>query len=216
MNLDEITKFVASLERSLEKLPYSNQLTFAASCCERAYPNYERFSQEEHWGNSAVLRSALDKVWKFLLGAGPTPNDCTVLVESLRAATPDSDMFHPKTPAESILITAGQEAAFMVTLLLEFCMDRDSRHVIQILDFAQETVRRYVQAAEGMDPNDRDLERKIAQHPLMLRELEKESCDLEALMKAKTIGDLNEFRRQAIPEFSNIGVQSCHPRPLQS
>jgi len=140
MKPDYFTEFLEELESTLKTLPFSIQLAFAASCCERAYPNYECFAEKESWGDVKALRSSLDAAWQFVCTDDTPPCGWAGFLGRCKAATPDSDMFHPKTGAASVLITGGQEAAFMVTLLVEFCRDRNPHHVTEIAKFARDTV----------------------------------------------------------------------------
>jgi len=208
------TTFLEDLEPALKRLPYSHQLAFAASCCERAYPNYASFSEKESWGDVAALRSSLDAVWKVAITDDRGQVGWSLLLSRCKAATPDSDMFHPKTVAASVLITAGQEAAFMVTLLLEFRRDRNPHHAVEIAKFARDTVDRQVQVIENIDPNDPKLDERIAQHSLMLREFQRQQHDLSALAQINEMSGLTEFQRCALnPEYSNIGVKSRTSSP---
>jgi hypothetical protein len=117
-------------------------------------------------------------------------------------------MFHPKTGMASVLITAGQEAAFMVTLLLEFCRDQNPTHATEIAKFARDTVDRQIQVIESVGPNDIKLEERIAQHPLMLQEFQRQKHDLSNLSQIKAASGLAEFPRCAMnPEYSNIGLK---------
>src|SRR5205807_3616986 len=131
--------FLDSLEEDLRELPHSFQLAFAASCCERAYPNYEAFSRQEKWGDAAALKSALDMVWRFILEGNLSENERAALQSACEAATPDSDDFSPETSMAAVLITAAQEAAFMVRLLLQFCQDPQPAYAVRIATFARET-----------------------------------------------------------------------------
>jgi uncharacterized protein len=214
MKTTYFTTFLEELEPALKRLPYSHQLAFAASCCERAYPNYASFSEKESWGDVAALRSSLDAVWKVAITDYQGQVDWSLLLSRCKAATPDSDMFHPKTGAGSVLITAGQEAAFMVTLLLEFRGDRNPHHAVEIAKFARDTVDRQIQVIENIDPNDPKLKNRIAQHSLMLREFQRQQHDLSALAQINVMSGLAEFQRCALnPEYSNIGVKSRTSSP---
>jgi uncharacterized protein YjaG (DUF416 family) len=51
----------------LEKLDYSKQLVFAYLTCERLYPNYVYFSNNFHFGDKKILRSAIDFIANALL-----------------------------------------------------------------------------------------------------------------------------------------------------
>jgi uncharacterized protein YjaG (DUF416 family) len=209
MNENTFQIFLNGLEKQLLQLPLSHQLAFAASCCERAYPNYRFFSEQENWGSAKSLRSALDAVWSFILEGILTEKNRAALLSECRAAVPDSDNFNSSTETASVLVTAGQEATFMVILLLEFCRDQDPKYGVRIATFARDSVDMQVQVVEKLDPSDPKLEEKIGQHPLMLQELQKQEEELTMLKEIRTSDELKKFRRRVSnPQRSNIGIMS--------
>jgi uncharacterized protein YjaG (DUF416 family) len=194
-----------SLERGLQELPHSHRLAFAASCCERAYPNYVIFFQCAHRGDSAALRTSLNRVWDFIEGSARIVDDLVELEQKCESVTPDLDNF--STSDIDLQAAAAQEATFMVRLLLQFCRDNQLSYATRISTFARDTIDMYVQAVEKFDPADPQLDEKIAQHPLMLREVQEQESDLLKLTQMKTRADLQEFRRHATNlEQSNIGL----------
>jgi len=193
------------LPEALQRLSHSCRLAFAASCCERAYPNYVSFSQHADWGGPAALRTSLNRVWDFIEGSIRALDDLAELEQKCESVTPDLDDF--STSDIDVLAGAAQEAAFMVRLLLQFCRDNQLSYAVRITTFARDTIDMYVQVVEKLDSADPQLDEKIAQHLLMLREVEKQESDLLKLTQMKTRADLQEFRRHATnPERSNIGL----------
>lgn len=193
------------LTERLQALPHSHRLAFAASCCERAYPNYVIFFQRAHWGGPGTLRKSLDRVWDSMDGSIKALDDVVELEQKCESVTPDLDDF--STADIDVQAGAAQEAAFMVRLLLQFCRDNQLSYALRIARFAQDTIDMYVQVLEGLDPADRQLNEKIAQHPLMLREIRTQESDLLRLSQAKTRADLQSFRKYATsPKRSNIGL----------
>jgi len=194
-----------SLESKLEELPHPHRLAFAASCCERAFPNYVVFSQQAHWGGPATLRASLNTVWDFIEDSSGALADLAELVQKAQAATPDLDDF--STSEVDLQAAAAQEAAFMVRLLLQFCQDNQLSYAMRITTFARDTIDMYVQTIEKLDPADPELDREIAQHPLMVEEIGKQEDDLLRLTQIKTRAGFQDFRRHATnPERSNIGL----------
>lgn len=192
------------LESKLQELPHSHRLAFAASCCERAYLNYVVFFQLARWGGPTALRGSLNRVWDFIEGSSEALDDFAELEQKSEAVTPDLDDF--ATSDIDVQAAAAQEAAFMVRLLLQFCRDNQLSYAARITTFAQDTIDMYVQVIEKIDPSAPDLNEKVAQHPLMLNEIQQEESDLLRLTRIKTLAELQEFRRQAThPERSNIG-----------
>lgn len=55
------------VEATLKDVDGLQAFTFAASCAERQWPVYERAAKGKNWGQSTVLRGALDAIWGWLL-----------------------------------------------------------------------------------------------------------------------------------------------------
>jgi uncharacterized protein len=196
---------LGNLESELRRLPHSQQLAFAAACCERAYPNYLRFFQLTGWGEPAALRASLDMSWDFIENPTPVLNEIRELEQKCLIITPDLDDF--SSPEVDVEAAAAQEAAFMVRLLLQFCGDPQVSYALRIATLARDTLDLYIQTIDSIDPADPDLDNKIAHHPLMLQEMCKQESDAEKLTGIKTRHDLREFRRNATNlEKSNIGL----------
>jgi uncharacterized protein len=191
--------FLERLEGELSQIPWARQLAFAASCCERAFPNYVIFSGQEGWGDPAILRQCLDKTWNLIEGEPFPADQIRELKQRCEAATPDADDF------ESSMVGPGQEAAFCVHLLLDLCLERDPRHAVRISTWARDTIDSYVQHLENIDVADPEREQRIEGHPLMREELERQQSDLAYLKRADV--DLSEFKRRATRVTkSNIGL----------
>jgi uncharacterized protein len=191
--------FLDSLDAELRQMPWARQLAFAASCCERAFPNYVVFSGQAGWGDPAVLRQSLDKTWRFVEGEPFPEDEIRKLKQRCEAATPDADDF------ESVVVGPGQEAAFCVHLLLDFCLERDRRSAVRISTWVRDTIDSYVQHLENIDTADPEREQRIEGHPLMREELERQQSDLAYLKRADI--DLAEFKRRATRVTkSNIGL----------
>ena len=194
-------QFLAGLEDQLREVPLPNQLAFAASCSERAYPNYLAFSERQRWGDYTVLRSGIDEAWKAACGLREDALRIRELEDRCKVITPNSDNF----PGEDV--TAAQEAAFMVTLLLQFCREGKPSYAVRIATFARDTVDLYVQTEGAMDPSDPNIEEKIAYHPLMRGELQRQKADLATLKLVRSSEELLEFKlRASAVVASNIGV----------
>ncbi len=203
--IKRLSNFLKRLENELRELSYSGRLAFAASCCERAYPNYVIFFQRTHWGGPAALRASLNKVWDFVEGSIRASEDISELEQKCEAVTPDLDDF--STSDIDVQAGAAQEAAFMVRLLLQFCRDNQVSYAVRITTFARDTIDMYVQVVENLDPSDPELDAKVAQHPLMRQEIRNQESDLLKLIQIKTRAELQEFRRYATkPKRSNIGL----------
>jgi hypothetical protein len=143
--------------------------------------------------------------WKMVDGERANIDMLVQFERKCQQATPDLDDFC--TPDIDVACAAGQEAAFMVTLLLQFCRDANPQYAVRIARFAYDTIDMYVQVKEGLIPADKQLEDKIDQHPITQAELSVQREDLLTLMKIQTITELRQFIKRAItPATSNIGA----------
>jgi hypothetical protein len=148
----------------------------------------------------------------FVLSGGLAEANRTALLKKCKAATPDSNGFNPATESAAVVITAGQEATFMVTLLLEFCGNPDPGYGVRIAAFARDTVDRQAQVLDALISSEPHLEQELDRHPLVLQELQKQEDDLASLKQARESLSLKEFvQRVSSPPRSNTGVVSQRP-----
>jgi len=180
------------LRHELQELSSAERIAFGASCCERAFRNYEFFSRTAKWGDPRPLREAIDTAWSVAEGRKQSASGILNLMGDCERVTPDLDDFS----AEKIDVAAaaGQEATFMVRLLLELCLKEDAERIAR---FARDTLDMLVQVTDGLDPSDVDLEQKIAESKLMRDEIEIQRTEVVCLREANTAEEIREFRKKA-------------------
>jgi uncharacterized protein len=183
--------FLDSLGNHLSRLPQTHQLAFAAACCERAFPNYAKFSRLEKWGRPAILRTVLDRIWGQIAGESLARAEAHNLELECKRLAPNSDDF----PSEDA--SASQDAALMFALLARVSYETKASDAVRIAAFRRDTIDMRVQMRERLSSSDPDLESKIARHPLMLAELARQKDDLQRLARAMTVEDLCVFRDHA-------------------
>lgn len=183
--------FLNHLAQAIAALPSANQIAFGASCCERTLPYYLHFSDSQGWGDAILFRSTLDRVWAFTEGNQLSPEEARALEARCTSVTPNSEDF------SSEYVDAAQEAAFMVTLLLRRCHDSDPSYLIRIATFGRDINDMLVQVKGNLDPNDPELENKIEQDPLMMRELAYQREDLARLREIRSQGAMHAFQERA-------------------
>lgn len=196
MNLDFVDLNV--LEKELDRLSAFHRIAFAASCCERLFPNYCVFAREEKWGNPSVLRNALNEVWESLEKRAFDVNKIHALMEDCLAEAPDSD---------NVSISAYDfEAQAVVTAIcrtLKACIDPDTKLILKVEDPVGDTLFAGVELIEeSKEPSAwevKTLEEKfkiIASNPLSVREIAKQQEDLQKLKDAETLdSELLEWLR---------------------
>jgi uncharacterized protein YjaG (DUF416 family) len=191
MPLENFESFLAELQKQIDQLPHSYQMAFSCACCERAFSNYVRFSDQQGWGDPTTLRSSLDLAWGCVRGGSISQKEAERIEKTCKALAPNSDDF------SSWEATAAQEAALMVVLLIRFTYDPTPGYPVRIASFNRDTIDMVVQIRENLRSTDPDLEAKIAEHPLMLAELAKQKRDLKLLFDIHTLDGLHEFENQA-------------------
>jgi uncharacterized protein len=169
------------LANELSTLPKTHRLAFAASCAERLFPNYAAFSQKTNWGDTKVLREALDEVWGILSGKVVEKERIAKLMALCDQVTPDTEDF------DSIDASLALDATNAVYTMLMCVTDCTVQKAVEVASYARDTVDMSVQELENMDYNDPHFEKKILQHPLMAKELKKQRGDLFVLKKVASL-----------------------------
>ena len=167
-----------ALKKRLTTLVSKQQLAFGSVCCERLLPNYIMFQKDTGWGDIVPVRKGLDFVWASLKGESASAQEIKTLIASCESAAPDSENF------ESLYVTSAQDACFSVCCLLEYLYESDIDEIVQIAEYATDSVDLYVQEIENMVSNDPKLELKILTHHLMQRELAEQEENLKAIEQA--------------------------------
>jgi uncharacterized protein YjaG (DUF416 family) len=201
IKINDPQAFLESLGKRLTILSKESQVAFSASCCERAYPNYKFFSELTKWGDPVAFRNSLDLAWGSLKN-NPGRQLLSSLEQACIKATPDLDDF--STEELDVASAAAQDSAFMIILLLQLVMDCEEGQPKRIATFARDTVDTYVQALENISPTDLNLEHRIADHPLMRRELSCQKFDLEYLENMNDSSQIELFRINAIRQPANL------------
>lgn len=167
-----------SLERELDNLPRTHRVAFGAACCERLLPNYAAFAREVQWGDLGTLRAAVDYVWSVLNGARADRAEIDRFIERCDAVIPDTEDF------DTSWVSAALDAGTAVVETLRALIDGHSKRLVDIASFCRDTVDMYIQERDQLDYNrDPLFETKIADDPLMKRELARQSAILSQLAK---------------------------------
>lgn len=154
------------------------RVAFAASCCERLLPNYVKFSETVNWGNPAILRSGLGEVWESLEGGTFDIERITGLIKECDEVLPDTEDF------DSLYTSAALDAGTAVLDTLECCFDGDPKHAVDVATFSRDTVDMFIRNRYAIE-SDPQSELIVANHPLMIKELKRQSEDLQTLSETR-------------------------------
>lgn len=188
-----------ALEKEIEELPSLHKIAFAAACCERLLPNYNTFSRAENWGNPSVLRTALDEVWQILRAQPVDAVEIRRLREACEGEIPDSDELRSGMMSHE---AEAQEAAIAICHTLDACLDPTSQCILKVAKCVTNTIDFFLDFMGELydsswdEKSTKEQTEEISCHPLALREMAKQSEDLQRLKEVKTLEpDLLEWLR---------------------
>jgi hypothetical protein len=112
------------------------------------------------------------------------------------AQAPDTHDF------DSVYVSPALDAANSAASVFDLIESRDPARAIEIAYWARDSVDMYVQEIDGMEPNTIDLEKRIAEHPLMRREIDRQRGDLGVVRQEQHPSRLRE--RFRAPRHGNL------------
>ncbi len=130
-----------TLVRRLRELGRDGQIAFAAACCERMLPNYDGFCVMEGWGDPALLRRALDRIWAAVDGREIPADEIQSLLAACDAIIPDAE------DVASAFTGVAQYAVASVMHVLEFLSTGKLDELAAAAGLAEESIYEYLHAA---------------------------------------------------------------------
>lgn len=174
-SLDDYEQFVSSTIR-----PWSQQqrTTLAVAMAERWLPAYESFSEENEFGDAAVLQRAVQSVWDCILGQTLTSKERRLHNQAVEENTPHLDDFD----CEEAIATSA-----MIFYALNCCATADNTE-----DVVMAMVSGFEGVAPGIYTEAEDMPEDIWQLPEVQAELEKQRKVI------RLIGDMDHIDKQQI------------------
>jgi uncharacterized protein YjaG (DUF416 family) len=193
---------IAEIRRRLERLEAVAQVAFAAACSERLLPVYVSFSLEARWGRPEFLRGALNAVWEGIdsgkfdgVPCAPTENDheeddgISPSVFAPEAAGVDSA---PGALSACAAVYATLDAAHGRRPCL-VCAVEASQQALETMDWLiyEHQLLPDLHIGDGGRSD-----RRVDEHPLMVREYQRQLADLDLFESAPVAGVANVLRRR--------------------
>lgn len=166
----------------LFQLDFNKQLSFAYLACERMLPNSIYFIETEHFGNSALLREAIDLVYNSIFNDAIPNKQIDFLLKSIQDNTPNTNDF--TTPYASLAMYSGGVIYESVHLLKKDGLNKILEDISSMPIYA---VDLYIQERNDMDYEDPQFEEKIANDPLMQAEVNLQKGIILYLSKINTV-----------------------------
>lgn len=174
-----------TLKKELEAIPPLHRLAFASSLCERLLPNYSAFAREAGCGDPSLLRIALDEVWQILQGKSLDEPKINQLIEDCSNAPPNGDDTY-----DSHYLPEAEVALIAITNTLYLCFDPSPERTVGVAMQAEETFFSFISLLECDSWDKKTLieqTKEIATHPFTVREMAKQSEDLQRLKEVESL-----------------------------
>jgi uncharacterized protein YjaG (DUF416 family) len=151
----------------LKNLDFNKQLTFAYLTCERVYPNYVYFTQKFNFGNSDILREAINFIYEVIFDNTDIDiekvNDLLASVFQNIPATNDYPTFDA-----TIAMYSGGVIHESLNLLKNI---NNSQLLIDIATLSTDAVDCFIQERDDMDYDEPNFEEIILNDTLMQKEI---------------------------------------------
>lgn len=185
----DVEAWQVELEEVLNTFPKWKNVIFSAWCCERQYGNYFSFYKEVGWGNPESLCVALDLLWNS--GKFPSIRSIREAQRAIQVVTPDTEDFR------SEYTSAALDAATSLLKALDYCVDGQIDHCLQIATLSRDTIYMFVQLRENLDYSAVS-ESLIYKNQLMMRELAMQQAEIECLCSLHLAdeSDISQLRKQ--------------------
>jgi uncharacterized protein YjaG (DUF416 family) len=187
-------KYLQIIEKHAASLKREEKIALCLMCCNRLAPLYSRFTQEEQWGEPALLTQCRERAANWII---EPEGDWQALLDDLERNIPDSEDFG------SILGAYAQNAAIAHAHLLDQLGTDDHQPLIRVLQNCYDTVDIHVQ--EILDPNMQGglTGTDIEDHPAMVGEVFWQIERLEGIRENSNLpGYIEEFKNEAVFEIA--------------
>ena len=165
------------LTKELEQLTSQNRLLFAYWISKRLFHNYVYFNNVTSFGDIDVLFDAFNLIEKYLKYNIKDENDIRDAIYSVDLNTPDTNDF------STILVSFALDSCNALYECLQFIIDEDISHIVDVGLFARDTVDMFIQEAGDLNYSDPNFEYRIKNHDLMKSEMKAQE---EFLLKLKS------------------------------
>jgi len=174
----------ASISKNIRALPPYHQLAFGVMLTERFLPNYFAFHLVEQWGNPMVLLNGIDLLKDIVAQKQHDQEEVQSIDDLIENVTPDMDDFGGNTLASLAL-----DVSSMLYECFAFVRTQDPKHIERCSATAFDSLSLYVQKRDKYphDLSPEALEARLAQEPLILREVEFQVNLLQDLAKQAKI-----------------------------
>ena len=146
--------FIRIFDLHVSTLEYRQQFELCISICKTLFSDYKDFCQENSWGDLDILIDAIQFCELYNDGKITSIESLKETLLKVEAITPDTDDFE--------MASYALNACTAVSETLEFLMDNNRRHVLNVGSFFTDTIDARIQENVGLN------ETQINKHPAMI------------------------------------------------
>lgn len=156
-NNKELNKVLLS---QIKQLSRNVSVDFGLDICKRLLPYYIEFSIRKNWGNVDLLSSAI-QLCEQSVGTNVNKQLIDQLLEEIDQVTPNTEDFDDASYALN--------AANAIYMLLEYLLDDDQRHIVDISTCMTDTLDSKIQDDQGGLSHE-----QLMEHPRIIDELKRQ------------------------------------------
>jgi len=158
--------WLSNLRPQLAAMSREQNILFLVDCCQRLSRKYGKFSDEVNWGHPALLQIGI----QVLQHSGTLDTDAsriTSLITELMKVAPDTE------DSTSEYTSAALDAVVALIYSLEYCMDGNVDHGVQVACLCRDTAYMFVSQRDqrGYTFDTEEDEARIYNDPLLQQEL---------------------------------------------
>lgn len=165
----------------LKKMPFNKQLVFAYLMCERLYPNYVYFSQNCSFGDSLILRKAIDHIRQYISGIVVSDDEIQQDYNDVEVNTPDTDDF------TTVHVALALNTCCAVLWTLKFLIDKNADYLVYISRSGIETADSCIFSNIETDVLSEEVEKSVLNNPIMKKEFSIQNEIVRYLLSHKKI-----------------------------
>lgn len=164
----------------MKNIDFIRNLTFGYLTSQRLLPNYIYFSQVYNFGDSTVLKQYLQLIRSKIIDQNFESNfgDYETILNKL---SPEPHNY------KTVLASSAMDACGSVYSLINYIIDKNDNHIQEIATLATDSVDMYIQEKENLDMSNPQMEKIIAEHPLMVKERKTQENILNYLNKMNIV-----------------------------
>lgn len=197
-----MSNFRQEVESALMSTSHKGRVLFGVAICQRLFPNYVAFQNEQGWGDLRVLQEGIDLIRQYLLKDGLF-DDAEIgdLIDQLDVVTPDTEQF------SGVLTSFALDAANSVYCTLNFLRDKNINNILDVSSFAIDTVDLFLQEVLRLRSNDPKRQEKIETSEFMQTEKNKQIILLEKLILMDSVYFSDQVVRELIDTGPSIDLR---------